>query len=94
MTTFIMSGKYSAEGLKGISAERTNKASDLVKSFGGEIVSIYAVLGSTDLVLIVNLPGIEEAMKFAVSLSKSTGIAFNTSPAVKVEEFDKLMAGI
>jgi len=90
----MMFGKYSAEALKGISADRTSKAADLMKSYGGEITSMYAMLGSNDLVLIVDLPGIEEAMKASVALSKATGIAFNTSPAVKVEDFDKLMAGV
>jgi len=31
-------------------------------------------------------------MQFSVSLSKTTGIAFTTYPAVTVAEFDKLMA--
>jgi hypothetical protein len=33
-------------------------------------------------------------MQFSVSLSKLTGIAFNTAPAVTVAEFDQLMAGV
>ena len=94
MATFMMFGKYSAEALKGISADRTGNAADLMKGYGGEITSMYAMLGGNDLVLIVDLPGIEEAMKASVALSKETGIAFNTSPAVKVEDFDKLMAGV
>lgn len=35
MATFMMFGKYSAEALKGISADRTSKAADLMKGFGG-----------------------------------------------------------
>jgi uncharacterized protein with GYD domain len=94
MATFMMFGKYSAEALKGISADRTSKAADLMKGFGGDITSMYAILGGNDLVLIVDLPGVGEAMKASVALSKTTGIAFTTSPAVKVEDFDKLMAGV
>ena len=40
---------------------------------------------------IVNFPGTEQAIKASVALSKTTGIAFTTLPAVTVEEFDKLI---
>ncbi len=92
MATFMMFGRYSSEALKGISTKRTEKATELIKKSGGEITSMYAMLGANDLVLIVDLPGLEEAMKVSVALGKETGIAFTTSPAVKVEDFDKLMA--
>ncbi len=94
MATFFMFGKYSSEALKGISAERTREASDLVKKFGGEIKSIHALLGGQDLVIIADFPGIEQAMKASVALSKMTGIAFTTSPAVAVEDFDRMMTEI
>ena len=55
MATFLMSGKYSAEAVKKISPDRTEKS---------------------------------------MQLSKLTGIAFTTLPAVTVAEFDKLMAEI
>ena len=64
----------------------------MIQKSGGEIISMYALLGANDLVLIVDLPGLEEAMKVSVALGKETGIGFTTSPAVKVEDFDKLMA--
>jgi uncharacterized protein with GYD domain len=93
MQTFFMFGKYSATSLEKISGERTKKAISLVKSNGGEIKSIYALLGNTDLVIIVDLPGIEAAMKVAVAMAKATGIAFVTAPAVEVDQFDKLLTG-
>jgi uncharacterized protein with GYD domain len=91
MATFFMFGKYSADAIKGISAKRTEKAAALVKKFGGEVKSGYALLGEYDLVLIVELPDTEQAMKTSVALSKLTGIGFTTSPAVSVEVFDKIM---
>jgi len=94
MGTFFMFGKYSSGALKEISAERTDKANNLIKKFDGEVISMYALLGEKDLVFIVNLPGIEQAMKASVALSKLTGISFTTSPAVTVEEFDKMIAEV
>ena len=91
MATFFMFGKYSPEAVEGISAERTENSVELMKKFGGIIKAMYALMGDWDLVLIVDLPGIKEAMKASVALSRMTGIAFSTSPAMSVEDFDKMM---
>jgi uncharacterized protein with GYD domain len=93
MATYLMFGKYSQEALKAISAKRTTEANALIKKHGGEFKSGYALLGEEDLVLIVDLPDTERAMKTSVALSKLLGIAFRTAPAVSVEDFDKLMGG-
>jgi uncharacterized protein with GYD domain len=94
MATFIMFGKYSAEALKGMSPARTQKITDTVKKFGGEVQGMYATLGDQDLVFILTLPGIEQAMQLSVSLNKMTGISFATAPAVSAADFDKIMATI
>ncbi len=94
MTTFLMFGKYRSEALKGMSAGRTDKVLKLVKRFGGEVKSMYALLGEVDLVFILTFPDVEKAMQASVALTKLTGISFTTLPAVTVEEFDKLMAKV
>ncbi|HVO66646.1 MAG TPA: GYD domain-containing protein [Syntrophales bacterium] len=94
MSTFFMLGKYSSEGLKGISAGRTDKAMKLIKKFGGEVKSMYALLGEIDLVFILTFPDVEKAMQASVALNKLTGISFTTLPAVTVEEFDKVMSKV
>ena len=91
MATYLMFGRYTVEGLKAISAERTDKAAALLKKYGGELKAGYALLGKDDLVLVVELPGAEQAIKASIALTKLTGIAFTTSPAVTVAEFDKLV---
>lgn len=94
MATYLMFGEYSRDSVKQISAKRTDKANDLIKKYGGELKSGYALLGNIDLVLIVNLPNIEQAMKVSVALTKLLGISFTTAPAVHFDEFDKLMEGV
>jgi uncharacterized protein with GYD domain len=93
MSTFLMFGKYSAQAIKEMSAARTQKAVALIKQLGGEVKAMYALLGETDLLLVVNLPNVELAMQASLSLGKMTGISFTTAPAVSVQEFDKLVAG-
>jgi uncharacterized protein with GYD domain len=94
MATFILFGKYSSEAFKGISAGRTEKSTKLINRFNGEIVSMYALLGEKDLVLIVKFPDTEHAAKASIALSKLTGIAFVTSQAIPVEEFDRMVADL
>lgn len=90
MATFFMFGKYSAEALESISAERTGKVVDIVKQSGGEVKSMHALLGDRDLVFIVELPSTEDAVKVSIAISKLAGIAFSTVAAISVEEFDRL----
>ncbi|HND49078.1 MAG TPA: GYD domain-containing protein [Anaerolineales bacterium] len=91
MATFVMFGKYSMEATKAMSAMRTDQAMNLIKQNGGEFKAGYALLGNVDLVLVVDLPNTEAAMKVSAALSKQQGIAFTTAPAVSVADFDKIM---
>ncbi len=91
MSTFIMFGKYSHDSIKEISTERTQKANQLISANGGSVKSGYALLGDTDLVLVVDFPSNENAMKVSIGLAKLLGVSFSTAPAVSMEEFDKLV---
>jgi uncharacterized protein with GYD domain len=91
MATFFMFGKYSLEGMKGISAGRSTKAIALMKKHGGELKAGYALLGDVDLVLIVEMPDTGQAMKTSAALAKLLGASFSTAPAVSMDEFDMLM---
>ncbi len=91
MPIFMMFGKYSSEALKGVSSERTDRAVSLIKEHGGNIQSMYAVLGEHDLVFTIDFPDADQAMAASVALYKLTGIHFATSPVIEVEKFDKLI---
>jgi uncharacterized protein with GYD domain len=94
MATYFMFGIYSADAMDDMSADRTAAAEKLVKSYGGKIDSIYALMGEEDLILITDFPDNQKAMQASVALSKLTGISFSTAPAVEVDEFDKLMKDV
>jgi uncharacterized protein with GYD domain len=94
MATFFLFGKYSAASIKDISAKRSAAAAATVKKLGGELKSLHALLGEHDLVMMVELPGIAEAVKCSLALAKQSGIAFTTAPAIPVEQFDKLAAEV
>jgi len=90
MSTYFFFGCYSQSALKEISAKRTEKAAETFKKFGGQVKSIYALLGEHDLIIIAEVPGTEAAMQISMALQKLTGVSFSTAPAVPAEQFDKL----
>lgn len=92
MAKFFMYGKYSQEALKGMSAERTKKALELIAKHGGKVSSMYAFLGKYDIVLITDFPAVADVMKASIALNKLTGITFTSFPAISIEEFDKITA--
>ena len=49
------------------------------------------LLGEVDLVLVVELPDNEHAIQTSAALTKLLGIAFTTSPAMGLEQFDKFI---
>ncbi len=92
MVTYFMFGDYSAEGIQEISADRTEKANAIVKKLGGKIKSIYALIGSFDIVIIVELPSREEAIKASIAIGVEIGMSFQTFPAITAERFDQIVA--
>lgn len=90
MATYYLFGKYSQEGIKQISAERSQRFKDLIKKLGGKVKSMDALLGEKDLVFVVELPGVKEAAKVSLTMTKTMGISFTTAEAITIEEFDKL----
>ncbi len=91
MSTFLMFGNYNHHSIKEISTDRTTKANQLIEDNGGSVKSGYALLGETDLVLIVDFPSNENALKASVGLAKLLGVSFTTAPAVSMAEFDQLV---
>jgi uncharacterized protein with GYD domain len=92
METFFLTGTYTAEAMKGISSKRTADVTEMIENIGGKVVSMYLLLGDKDLVIIAEFPGLKEAIRGSVSISKMTGISFSTYPAITAKEFDEFMA--
>ena len=92
MPMYAMLGRYSTDAVKGMSGNRTRKATALIEKHGGRVEAMYAMLGERDLLLIVDLSDTAAAVKVSIGLWKLTGIAFSTSPALPAAEFDQLAA--
>ena len=90
MATYLMFGNYSIDSVKEISEKRTEKALALIEKNGGKFTAGYALLGKTDLVMVLEFADNAQAMKTSVALSRLLGISFTTAPAMSLEEFDTL----
>jgi uncharacterized protein with GYD domain len=94
MGTFFLFGKYSTVATQAISRERTDQVRETIKKLGGQVKAIYALLGQYDVVIIVELPNMADAMKASIAVGRLTGVSFSTAAAVSVEEFDRIVAEI
>ncbi len=92
MATYVMLGRYTAESVKDISADRTRQARTIYDKHGGTMQTMYGLLGGTDLMVIADLPDTAAAMKASMAMTKLTGVGFVTMPAVDIAEFDRLAA--
>jgi uncharacterized protein with GYD domain len=93
MSTYFMFGEYSPIVVSEISSERTAEAEGIIEECGGKLKSGYVLLGEKDLVLIADFPGTKAVIKASLMLSDALGIAFASSPALSIAEFDKLVEG-
>ncbi|MFH1875841.1 MAG: GYD domain-containing protein [Candidatus Omnitrophota bacterium] len=91
MSKYLMLGKYSVDAIKGISPTRTQKALKTIKKLKGRVESLHTLLGTYDLAVMVDFPKNADVIKASIALTRITGIAFTTFPAMTVEEFDRLM---
>lgn len=90
MSLYLMYGKYQTGTSKDISAERTEKAKQIIEENGGTLKAGYAVLGRSDLLFIVDFPDIAGVVKTSLTMKDMFGISFSTNGAMTIEEFDKL----
>lgn len=93
MATYLMFGRSSIDSMTkelSTSVERTADALAMIRSVGGELKAAYLLLGEPMLVLVLDLPGIKEAMMTSIDLSKLTGFLFTTAPGMTLEEFHRL----
>ena len=93
MATFFMFGNYTNESIQKISADRTKAAVEEIKKMGGEVNAMHVLLGKYDLMICVKLASVEDAVNASVALTRLTGIAFTTCPAIEVDVFDRLVGG-
>ncbi len=77
MAKYLVTGRYSAEGIKGVltvgGTARTKAVGDMVKGLGGSVESFHYAFGADDVFVIVDLPDNVAAAAIAMAVS-ATGM--------------------
>lgn len=93
MPKYLWNVSYTREGAAGLLAEGGSKRRDaiekMVESVGGRVEALYYAFGSSDLIVIGELP--DQAAAAALSLTTAIGGAANSSTTVLLtaEELDE-----
>jgi uncharacterized protein with GYD domain len=92
MAKYLLQTSYTTEGVKGLIAKggtaRRAAAEAAVKSVGGTLDAYYFAFGSTDAVLIVDVPDNATAAALALTVSASGAVAVRTTVLLTPEELD------
>jgi uncharacterized protein with GYD domain len=96
MPKYLIQGRYTPEGLKGLAKDkgsgRKAAVQAAVKNLKGKVESIYFALGSDDVVVIVDLPDHLAATAMSLSVGSTGLVSIRTTPLLTVEEVDQALA--
>jgi uncharacterized protein with GYD domain len=91
---FIMSLSFTDQGIKGIkdAPKRAQSAKELAKKCGAEVKSVYLTTGDADLVVMLETPSGDNAVKFAMALGALGNVHTKTTRAWTEAEYQKLVS--
>ncbi len=90
MPLYVTLGKYTQEGIKGISPEQLQQIVSKVEANGGKRVAAYALMGEWDVLALVEYPDEQSAMRALAAIGKLDITTTRTMTALPLEEFVNL----
>ena len=94
MSTYYMFGKYTPNGLREVTPQRTKEVIRRIEKYNGKVHTMHALMGETDLLFCVDFPTNDKAISASFDLHKLTGITWTTCPTIPVEQFDALIKDV
>jgi uncharacterized protein with GYD domain len=95
MPKYLISGSYTAEGLKGLQKDkasgRRQAVTTAIEAIGGKLECVYYALGQDDVYLIADLPDNVSVTALAITASASGLVRTRTIPLMTVEEVDRAL---
>ncbi|MBZ5556567.1 MAG: GYD domain-containing protein [Acidobacteriia bacterium] len=92
MAKLLVTGKYTAEGTKGLIKEGGSKrkaaVEKAIKGLGGKLESIYYAYGDADVYVVIDMPDTSSALALSLVVNASGAVHVNTIPLITVEEVD------
>jgi len=96
MAKYLVSGCYTADGLKGLQKDkasgRRQAVTAAIESLGGRLECAYFALGEYDVYLIADLPDNVSVAALAITASASGLVRTRTIPLMTIEEVDQALA--
>ena len=93
MAKYMVTGSYTAEGLKGLLKDggtgRKNAVESAVKALGGHVEAFYFAFGDHDVVSIVDLPDNVTAATLAIGISSTGTVGTRTTVLLTPAEVDE-----
>lgn len=93
MPKYLVTGSYTADGLKGLLKEggsgRRKAVEDAVRAMGGHLESYYFAFGDHDVVTIVEVPDNVSAAALAIGISSTGTVGTKTTVLLTSEEVDQ-----
>lgn len=92
MAKYMFTGRYNAEGAKGLMSDggsgRRTAIEALTKSVGGSVESMYWALGKDDVYVIVDLPDDQAAAALALTVGASGSVTVRTTSLLTAADVD------
>jgi len=92
MSKYLITGSYSADGVKGLMQEggskRRDAAAAAVESVGGSMDVMYYSFGDADVIAICDIPDPASAAAVSMLINSSGAVGVTLTPLLTVEEID------
>jgi uncharacterized protein with GYD domain len=96
MPKYLISGSYTAEGLRGLQKDkasgRRQAVTAAVEGLGGKLESIYYAFGQHDVHVIVDMPDNASMAAVGIAASAAGLVRVHTTALLTVEEVDQALA--
>jgi uncharacterized protein with GYD domain len=95
MPKYLISGSYTADGLKGLQKDkasgRRRAVTAALEGIGGKLDAVYYALGEEDVYVIADLPDSATAAAVGVAVSATGLVRTRTTVLLTVEELDRAL---
>jgi uncharacterized protein with GYD domain len=92
MAKFLIEATYNAEGTKGLLKEggssRRTAVKKAVEDLGGKLEAFYFSFGSTDAIVICDVPDVISGIAIAMAVDASGEVTVKTTPLISPEDID------
>jgi uncharacterized protein with GYD domain len=97
MPKFLVKGRYTAEGLRGLHKDKGSGRQKAViaacKSVGGSLDAMYFALGEDDFFIVVDLPSHVHAARLGAAVGASGFVTSQMIQLLTVAEADEALSG-